>query len=286
MKLIAMWALVLPLVCAAQKKDSKGAETHHSILASYDLSEKKPLRLTLPTQLSEASGLAFTPDGRLFSHGDERGVVYQIDYSQGTIIKQFSLGSFGVKDDFEDIAIVDKIFYMVTSNGTLFEFSEGDDRQRVEFKKYQTSLSAKNDVEGLAYDPATSSLLLACKGSPGYGYDRLRAIYSFSLKSKELFKKPRFLISLETVTRNSARGEFKPSGIALHPKSKTFFVIAAHGESIVELSADGKLLAQQTINPKANPHPEGIAFAPDLTLLLCNDGQGKPGSISLYKFKN
>jgi uncharacterized protein YjiK len=273
MKRLYLLIACFPLLCFGQQR---------SALSDYNLSAKKPQQFVLPKKLSEASGLAFTSDGRLFSHGDERGVVYQIDYSNGTIIKQFSLGKFGVNEDFEDIAIVGKRFFVVASNGVIFEFAEGENGERVQFKKYETFLSAKNDVEGLVYDPTTNALLLACKGSPGKGYNDFKAIYSFSLKSKELQKKPRFLISMTEVTKESVGAEFKPSGIALHPKTKTFFIIAAHGESIIELSSEGKLLGQQTIHPKANPHPEGIAFAPDLTLVLCNDGQGKNGSISLY----
>jgi uncharacterized protein YjiK len=107
-------------------------------------------------------------------------------------------------------------------------------------------------------------------------------VYAFSLKTKSLSEKPRFLIPLDAVTKNSNGGIFRPSGIALHPKSKTFFIIAAHGWSIIELARDGKILSQQSINKKVNPHPEGITFAPNLTMILCNDGQGERGSISLY----
>ncbi|MEK7249095.1 MAG: hypothetical protein AAB209_01600, partial [Bacteroidota bacterium] len=224
-------------------------------------------------------------DGRLYCHDDERGVVYQLDYTNGKIVKQFALGKFGVTGDFEGIAIKCNMLYLAASNGTLYEFPEAEDGQIVEFRTYKTFLTEKNDVEGLEYDKETDCLLALCKGSAGKGYHKYKAVYPFSLKKKSLVETPRFLIPLDQVTKNSDTNEFLPSGIAVHPKSGTFFIIAARGASIIELSKDGKLLAQQSINTKANPHPEGITFAPDLTLILCNDGQGSSGTLSLYPFK-
>lgn len=273
MKALMAILLTLPILFHSEQKTSV-----KTALSGYDLSDKRPRQFVLPQKLSEASGLVMTDDGRLFCHDDERAVVYQIDYSNGTVVKQFSLGRFGVRGDFEDIAVAGKLFYLVESNGTIYEFPEGGNGQTVEFRMYKTQLTTKNDVEGLEYDPETHSLLLACKVFPGKGYERNRAVYSFSLKTKQLSATPRFLIPLKEIRSK----EFKPSGIARHPKTGTFFVIAARGSTIIEISKEGKILNQQPINSKVNTHPEGIAFAPDLTLVLCNDGQGKRGTLTLY----
>lgn len=273
MKVLAMAFLALPLLIhTEQKPEAKAA------LSDYDLSDKKPQQFILPHKLGEASGLAMTDDGRLFCHDDERAVVYQIDYSNGVIVKQFSLGRFGVRGDFEDIAVAGKLFYLVESNGTIYEFPEAGNGQTVEFRMYKTPLTTQNDVEGLEYDPETHSLLLACKEFPGKGYEGNRAVYSFSLKTKQLSATPRFLISLKEIRAK----EFRPSGIARHPKTGTFFIIATRGSTIIEISKEGKILDRQSINKNVNTHPEGITFAPDLTLILCNDGQGKRGTLTLY----
>ncbi len=275
---IPLLMVFVVLVSPGQKK----TEPQQSVLSHYNLSDKHAMKFTLPHRLSEASGLAMTADGRLFSHGDERGVMYQLDYTNGKIVKQFSLGKFGVKGDFEDIAIKGKTFYLVESSGTIYEFREGEDGGRVGFKSFDTFLSAKNNVEGLCYDSETDCLLLLCRGFPGKGYHGSRAVYSFSLKTKTLAAKPRFVIPLDQVTKTSVGGDFQPSAITRHPKSGTFLILAGHGFSIIELSKDGKMLAQEVINQKINPHAEGIAFAPDLSLMLCNDGQGGRGSLTVY----
>jgi uncharacterized protein YjiK len=283
-RLLLLCLLGVPAVEPAQK--SAAVLPRKTGLSNYDLAERNPQQFVLPKKVSEASGLAMTDDGRLFAHDDERAVVYQLDYSNGRIVKQFALGRFGVKGDFEGIAIKGRMFYLVRSDGVIYEFPEANDGQTVEFKTYATFLSAKHDVEGLEYDAETDCLLLLCKGAGIKGMQRHKAIFSFSLRSRSLAATPRFLVPLDAVTTSSNTSEFLPSGIALHPKAKTFFIIAAHGSSIIELSREGKVLAQQRINKKANPHPEGIAFAPDLTLILCNDGQGEAGSVSLYPLRS
>lgn len=287
--LVPLLAILL-LVRCGQKKDAPAPQKAErsatpfgpSILSRYDVSDKSARSIHLPGKLREASGLAMTDDGRLFSHDDEQATVYQLNYTTGKIVKQFSLGRFGISGDFEDIAIAGKLMYLVRSDGVIYEFPEGNDGGTVEYRSYKTPLTVRHDVEGMCYDPETNALLLACKEFPGKGYDGYRAVYSFSLAAKTLSPKPRFLIPLAEVTGQSGKGEFRPSGIERHPVSGSFLIIAAHGSSIIELSKEGVLLAQQTINKKVNSHPEGITVAPDLTLILCNDGQGSLGTLSLY----
>ncbi|MBI5473089.1 MAG: hypothetical protein HY961_12165 [Ignavibacteriae bacterium] len=280
MKYALVILCLLPAMCLCQKKPAPKPVA--SMLSSYDVSGKDARVVKLPHLISEVSGIVMTEDGRLLCHDDERGVVYQIDYTNGEISKSFSLGNFGVKEDFEDIAVAGGLVYLAASNGVLFEFPEAENGRSVEFKMYKTFLTSRNDVEGLCFDAPTKSLLLLCKESPGKSYHNQRAIYAFSLRTKSLATTPRFLIPLKQVTQTSDKHEFKPSAIARHPKSGTYFVVAAHGSTIIELSADGAVVVQQSINRKVNPHPEGIAFTPDLTLILCNDGQGERGTLSMY----
>ena len=287
MKLLAIVLCLLPLcVAVGQKKKATGKATRvEAMLSHYNTADNNAHVVKLPHRVSEASGIVMTQDGRLLCHDDERGVVYQINYSTGEIVKFFSLGRFGVTDDFEDIAVKDKLVYLVASGGTLYEFPEAENGRSVEFRMHRTSLSQKNDVEGLCYDASTDCLLLLCKESPGKHYRSQRAVYSFSLRTRTLAETPRFLIPLDQVTKTSDNHEFQPSAITKHPTSGTYFIVAAHGSTIIELSSDGKILGQQSINKKLNPHPEGIAFAPDLTLILCNDGQGERGTLTLYPYQ-
>jgi len=265
-----------------QKTETKPTEEATSWLSRYDLSEKKPVNFKLPGRLSEASGLAISEDGRVFCHDDERGVVYQLDYGTGIIAKEFSVGAFTISGDFEGIAVKKDTMFLVVSDGKIARFREGNSDDHVSYQIYDTGLTSSYDVEGLEYDQETDCLLLACKGYAGKGLKDYKAVYSFSLKTKTLLEEPRFLISLKELKERFGKRKFNPSGLAKHPASGTFFIIAADGESIIEVDSKGNLLAQQEIPNKVNRHPEGITFTPDLTMIICNDGQGGTGMLTLY----
>ncbi len=89
-----------------------------------DYNYKNPKQLKLSSYLKEISGLAAAEDGRIFTHDDERGIVYQLNYKEGKIVKRFSIGKKIPNRDFEGIAIVKDEFYLITSSGNIYEFKE------------------------------------------------------------------------------------------------------------------------------------------------------------------
>src|SRR4030095_5050179 len=184
--------------------------------------------------------------------------------------------------DFEDIAFVKDRFFMLESKGKLYEFKEGNDGSFVDYKTYKTFLNSSNNTEGLCYDPETNSLLLACKDSPGEDYKKEKAVYSFSLADMTLNETPRFLISHKDIKNNTEEGKFNPSGIARNTISGTFFIIAARGNTIVELSKDGAVLNQQDLPEKVHKQAEGIAFKKDGTLFISDEGRNKTPVILIY----
>lgn len=259
-----------------------------SWLLRYDVASRTPAQVKLPKRLSEASGLTVSEEGKLFTHDDEQGVIYQVDYTTGKIAKQFSIGSIFMKEDFEGIAMKKDTIFLVTSDGKILQFREGEDKANMKFTLHRTPLSRRNDVEGLEYDPETDCLLLALKGDPrikgrteSKDLSPYKAVYAYSLKEQKLLDEPRFLIPHARI-HVARRGQFHPSGIARHPVSGSFFIISATGACIIELSRDGEILAQAELPRKVNSQPEGIAFAPDLSMLICNDGQGGTGTLTVY----
>lgn len=257
-------------------------------IKGYDFSSKKIDQHKLPSELKEASGLAFTADRRLLCHNDEQGAIYEIDYRSGKIVKRFYLGRFLIyRDDLEGIAVKGDTIFMVNSSGTLLRFSEGRDKEKVQFATFKTPLTVRNDVEGLAYDPETDCLLLACKGEAGTDHRNplpkdQKAVYAFSLKTYKLLPQPRFLISVPKITSKTGDKEFNPSAIERHPRTGHFFVLAANGNAIVEMDAGGNLLGVSSLPKSVNPQPEGLAIAPEGKIFICNEGGGKAGRLCVY----
>ncbi len=282
-------SVVFLLSCSSKKKDEKddGQKTkkENTTLDLYNVESDEPSSIKLPEALTEISGMTITPDGRLFAHGDEAGTIYQLDIKTGEVIKRFFLSKTGdavIEADFEDIAFANGKFYLLRSKGQILEFSEGENEQKIEYKKHTTKLTSANDVEGMCYDDETNSMLMICKGEPGEGYEGNRAIYSFSVQTMALDEKPRILIPLKEIKKHTVENQFAPSGIAKHPISKTFFIIAARGNTIIEISKTGEILNQKDLPEKVHRQPEGIIFLKDNTLLISNEGRDQLARIFSY----
>lgn len=254
--------------------------TARGALAAYDLAAAPGTTLRLPPALREISGISFA-GGRLFGHDDERGTVYEIDTVDGTIIRRFDLGERRLRGDFEDIAAAGDSLWIVDSRGDLYLFGEGPDGGSVPFEKIGTGLAARNDVEGLCFDPASGSLLLACKEHPGVDSARVRAIHAFDPEKRTLSPGPRFLIDLDELGRRFGVKDFRPSGIARHPATGGFFVISAVGNTILELSPAGEVLGCAGLPEKHHAQPEGLSFDGRGRLFISNEGPDR-GTILIY----
>ena len=256
------------------------------LLGKYDITSEDPQILKLSSNLMEISGITFTNDNRLYAHGDEYGDIFDLNPENGKLIKMFSLGDIKViKGDFEDIAFVNDRFFMVESKGKLYEFTDAPSGVFIEYKTYKTPLTTVNNVEGLCYDPETNSLLLACKDSGGEELGKDKAVYSFSLESMSMNEKPRFIIPKKTIKDNTEEGKFSPSGIARNPISGTFFMIAAKGNTIIELSKKGDVIGQADLPESVHKQAEGIAFNSEGTMYISDEGRGNTPIIAIYPLK-
>jgi len=68
-------------------------------------------------------------------------------------------------------------------------------KKKADKEEYKTFLNEDNDTEGLAYDPQTQALWIACKADPfpKKSPKSVKAIYSFDLPSKTLEENPIFI---------------------------------------------------------------------------------------------
>lgn len=252
-------------------------------LSSYDFSPGNAVRIELISELTEISGL--TAEGeRLFGHADEKGNVYQLDPADGKVIKKFRIGENAVYSDFEGITFAGKKMFLVNSKGELYLFYEQKDNAYSKFTKIITALSVKNNIEGLCFDPATYTLLLACKGNPGENYQNFKAVYSFEIGARKLNEKPRFLISLDELKNRFGIKKFSPSGIERNPVSGSFFVLSSGEKCIIELSPDGKIIDAVELDHKFHKQPEGITFTAN-SLIICDEGGKGESTLTIYKLK-
>ncbi|MGB3542792.1 SdiA-regulated domain-containing protein [Rubrivirga sp.] len=266
-------ALLLALsACAEPSQTPAAAPVTASHTIPYALDTPDAV-VDLPSELREISGLTVVPSGRLGAVQDEDGILYEIDPATGAIVDRLTFEGSG---DYEGVALALEAVWVLRSDGDLYRVGR-DSTGAPSTRKVETSLRGRNDTEGLAYDAASGTLLVACKENPGPDLDGLRAIYAFDLEAEAMSDQPVFVLDRRVVDRGRA---FKPSAIAVHPNGEVY-VVSSVRRSIAVLSREGELLTVADL-PSIAPQPEGIAFAADGTLYIASEGPSGPGRLLRY----
>ena len=254
-------------------------------LARYGLGGAPAWQVELPDELREISGLARDGRGRVFAHGDEDGTVYELEPRSGRVLKRFTLAPGDTEDDlgkkarsgqvtgdFEDLTIVGDRFYLITSNGKLLEFAEGQPDAAVPYSVHDTGLGRYCEIEGLTHDAGAGSLLILCKQIHAKA-DRDRvAVYAWSVGSKRLESAPRLSVPYGTLARVTGAKAFNGSALALAPGGRALVMVAGPQRVYAGVTADGRTLEGGALARSTLSQPEGLAFLDDGTLLVSSEG--------------
>ncbi len=257
----------------------------------------------LAVELDEISGLAYdNANDRLIAVQDELGFLFFINPDSGSVIKKVKFGKPG---DYEGMAWVNDTVFVVRSDGRIYSVANYD-KASPSITSYNTPLSAKNDVEGLAYDAAKRKLLLLNKRDPSLKnknqFKGKRAVYEFDLGSKTLADEPSLLIDIEALNSNIEKdyftkiavrfgrflglydesSDFMPSAIAIHPVTKDHYILAHIGKLLVIYDSCFQLKYIKKLDPTLFSQPEGIAFSKNADLFIANEARG--GKAKLLRF--
>lgn len=269
----------------------------------YDLNNPK-FEVKLPKSLVEISGICLSGDTSLLAIQDEHGIVFELSAADGQLKAAYP---FGEDHDYEGIALVDEILYVLRSDGTIFEIRNWQHSPTVD--SFITELSIENDTEGLCYEPKTHSLLIACKGKSelngGEHLDR-RNIYRFSLETRQLDSNPAYVIDRAAIyqylssqnpenigvtklVKNlvNTRDElfFGPSDIAIHPLTHDLYIPASKGNCLFVLHPNGQIKHCIYLSPKQFRQPEGIIFDKEARLYIASEGAGKKAQLFCFELK-
>lgn len=258
--------------------------------------------LTLAPELIEISGLAMSPDGRhLVCLQDELATLFFLDPKTGSIEKRVP---FGKEGDYEGVETVGKELFAVRNSGSVvrIRMEQGAFKEKETFKNF---LNAENDIEGLGYDPARNSLLLACKGPGGQGpnFTGKKAVYALNLNTLVLDSIPALCIEYgvlktfldanpgipkqEDLLQDLGSGpedfRFAPSGIAVHPLSGQWYIISAKERTLLVVRpTDGQIVHLAKLKGKQLEQPEGICFDEKGNLLISSEGKERAPVVQVY----
>jgi len=260
----------------------------------------------LDKNLTEVSGLSFISEKEVALIQDEIGSIFYYNIEKKAITRKIT---FSKKGDFEDLKIMGDSGYVLRSDGSLIELF-GLTGEHITESNLNTSLSGKNNTEGLCYDDQKKLLLIACKGKPevnkkGQDFENKKAVYSFDPATKTLSDTPYVLIDVNDIQRISrgtysnvieklvrfytkagAVHSFEPSGISIHPTTRELYIISSVGKVLVIVSPEGQLSNVIQLDPKVFIQPEGIAFDSNGNLYITNEGRQGRGNILKFNIKN
>jgi len=246
----------------------------------YDLNH--PVTVRLSSQLDEISGIIYYPkDTGIFAISDATGSLYKIFPDRNVTVQKWK---FGDNDDFEDLQLVDSIFYVLSSKGNIVSvrFSGHDSIQTSSFKFPEK----KNEFESLYYDSALNKLVLICKDCHD---DKKSTVSSWSFDlTNQTFGKGPVTLDADKIADNLQLKEvnFKPSAAAINPLTHELYIISSVNKALVIADENGAIKKAYPLSPRLYKQPEGLAFTPKGDLLISNEGSDEgSANIQIMKYK-
>ncbi|MCE3226735.1 MAG: hypothetical protein K0S32_1286 [Bacteroidetes bacterium] len=255
----------------------------------------------LPDTLREISGLTHVDSVYFACIQDENGILFIYDVLRNKIKEQYA---FNINGDYEGIAKVGKVFFVLRSDGVLFLISDYDSK-KPKVASIPTGIPAQNN-EGLCYDQANNRLLIACKGKIGKGpeYKDKRVIYAFDIKTLKLSKEPVYDFNLyaikefaiknkirlpEKVKKKSNAAEpvirMQTSAICIHPVTKKLYLLSASDHILFVFDMYGNVEQMEILDPVLFNKPEGVAFLENGDMFISNEGQNKRPTLLRFNYR-
>jgi uncharacterized protein YjiK len=247
-------------------------------------------RYDLEQDLHEISGLEWYKPGMLACIQDEKGFLFLLDTASGKVIRKIKFSGNG---DYESIALAGDYAFILESNGNLYSFPITVN-DKVDADKTITPFKSNNNMEGLCYCPADSSLIMLCKNDAGIE-EKLKgmAAYKFDLRSGNLDRQPFIHISKKKFDEKLEffhldqinHYPFHPSGIAINPVDGNYYIIASVGKILIVLDHEKNIIKMVPLPGEILAQPEGISFSPEGDLFISSEGRGGNGYILKFRME-
>jgi hypothetical protein len=137
----------------------------------------------------------------------------------------------------------------------------------------------------MTWDSGSKSLLLLCKQVTGKRWKGQVVILAVSPETGEFEPEPRLLIPEADLQRVTGAKRFAGSAITRHPRTGTYLMLAGPQRVYAEIDSTGKVLGGGKLPAERHRQPEGIAIAPDLTLLISDEAAGRTATITGYAYR-
>lgn len=260
MKILPLFFLIGLISCNNNNKEPQ------RVISPPGYNFQKPMVVKLPLELDEISGLAYyASDKSIFAISDEKGKLFKITPFPTLTV---GLWRFSTKADFEEIVLLDSIFYVLQSNGRLnkVQFVANDTISNMEV---DFPIDSEMEFEAMFYNSLTKQLELICKKCKGEKKKFLN-IYTFD-PGKNAFADSTIAFDIsEIFGENEKKFDLRVSGAAVHPLTGDIYMVSAINKLLIILDKDHGVKAFYPLSGIFK-QPEGITFADNGTLIISNE---------------
>ncbi|GEQ85707.1 hypothetical protein ULMS_12150 [Patiriisocius marinistellae] len=279
LKIISYGMMVFLIIAGFFAFSAQNDRNQNNISKQYSIQKT----WNLPKDLNEISGIAWLPDGNIASVQDEDGIIFIYNLDSNKIIEEIEFEGSG---DYEGITIKDNDAYVLRSDGTIYEVSNFRSKNKT-VKSFKTDFSSKNNVESLALNSKTNSLIIAPKDRDKS--DSFKGLYEIPINSKAMNASPSIKINMtdeafKNYQKKKVYKTFSPSDVAIHPKNGKYYVLEGKNPKLVILDKKGTIEKVYELNKKHFAQPEGITFSPDGVLYISNESGDGPATILQVNF--
>src|SRR5688572_18855436 len=245
----------------------------------YDFSGMERTKLDL--DIREISGIAWDHVKNQFAVVcDERGRVYYLDRETKIISDRLD---FIGKGDYEDIAFVNSVPYILRSDGLIVKCQVDSAGNISGTEIGKLDVEGSTDFESLYYDPTRKALIMICKNC---GMDDKKKISAFAyyLDSTGFNKEPVFQIDVAAVESKAPQKTTRPepSGAAIHPVLQKLFILSSASNQLIITDLNGNVEGVYVLASGDDffKQPEGICFKQNGDMYITNEGiTGSPTLI-------
>ncbi len=272
---LVLFSLILLTGCK-QKKIILKSPPH------YNFSEVFENKLDL--KLKEISGLTWdTKRDEFIAHYDESGKLFFLDRESKAIKAEYV---FGKKGDYEDVALVGDVPYILKSDGVITKFIRDSANKASGEEVGKLTVDGPNDFEAMYYDSTRKALVLICKNCEMDDKGSITA-FAFYLDSIGFDNKPLYKIDARAIEAMAPKktSKFQPSAAAIHPVLHKLFIISSASSQLVIADLNGKPESVFALSKKLFPQPEGLTFKSKGDMYISNEGVNARGNILRFIYK-
>ncbi|XZF16367.1 SdiA-regulated domain-containing protein [Chitinophagaceae bacterium MMS25-I14] len=223
----------------------------------------------LEEQLDEISGMAYVPAlHSIITHNDEKGKIYIVDTAAFRIKEEIR---FAEKGDYEDIVCTDSNWYVLRSDGHLWQMKyTGAGVTDVNEYVYP---GKEAEFEAMYWDKKNNTIELVVKNAHKDHKEETTHGYAFDIAKREFSVIPSLVIHWADIAAmaNADIKTFRPSAAAVHPLTGELYILASIEKLLVVLNPAGKVSGVYHLDPKLCWQAEGLTFDTEGNMYISNE---------------